>query len=71
MWSEKHTQGIDKLYAELKTELAQASSMKDKLNDMGWAYGPPPSKIAEDSPASVVQRALARWAMIEITKARL
>jgi hypothetical protein len=73
MWTDKHTAGIDKLFKELKAELSKcnnAKRMKARLDEMGWANGPPPSKLYEDSPACVVQRGLARWATIEIAKER-
>jgi hypothetical protein len=66
VWTNKHTQGIQKLYNELKSEMRKGG--KERLDELGWAHGPPPTKLHEDSPELVVQRGLARWATIELAR---
>jgi len=69
LWTEKHTQGIDKLYRELSEQLKgldSPKSMKKKLDEIGWPHGPPPRKFYEDTPKDVVQRSLAGLAMCRL-----
>ena len=72
MWTDKHTTGIENLFQGLVEQLRpfdNTAAMKKHLQALEWDSGVTPSPSI-DSPARVVQRALARYAIILIMQER-